>query len=144
MKKLLYILFTLAFSGCEVLDLEPESKISDQLAITDASSLETAVYGCYARLHNNDYYGLTFQSVGYLAGDNVKWTGSYDFLSQFDLNNVRSDNSQLIPVFTGIYRTVNSANQVIKASETLTDPMLSQQNRDLYKGEALFIRALAY
>ncbi|MGE5419722.1 MAG: RagB/SusD family nutrient uptake outer membrane protein, partial [Chloroflexota bacterium] len=144
MKKLLYLILAVVFTGCEVLNLEPESKISDQLAITDASSLETAVYGAYSRLHNNDYYGLTFQSVGYLAGDNVKWTGSYDFLSQFDLNNVRSDNSQLIPVFTGIYRTINSANQVIKAAETLTDPMLSQQNRDLYKGEALFIRALAY
>lgn len=144
MKKLLYLILAVVFTGCEVLNLEPESKISDALAITDASSLETAVYGTYARLHHNDYYGLTFQSVGYLAGDNVKWTGSYDYLSQFDLNNVRADNSQLIPVFSGIYRTINSANQIIRASETLTDPMLSQVNRDLYKGEALFIRALAY
>lgn len=131
-------------AGCEVLNLEPESKISDELAITDASSLETAVYGAYARLHHNDYYGLTFQSVGYLAGDNVKWTGSYDFLAQFDLNNVRPDNTQLPSVFTGIYRTINSANHIISGAETLTDPMLTQQNRDLYKGEALFIRALAY
>ncbi len=144
MKKLLYLIFAIIISGCEVLDLEPESKISDDLAITDASSLETAVYGTYARLHHNDYYGLTFQSVGYLAGDNVKWTGSYDFLSQFDLNNVRSDNTQLMPVYSGIYRTINSANHIIKSSQTLTDPLLSQQNRDQFRGEALFIRALSY
>lgn len=146
MKKLLYlsIILPIIFAGCEVLDLEPESKISDQLAIIDASSLETAVTGIYARLHHNDYYGLTFQSVGYLAGDNVKWTGSYDFLSQFDANYVRADNSQLIPVFTGIYRTINNANQVIRAAETLTDPMLTTQNREQYKGEAYFLRALAY
>jgi hypothetical protein len=145
MKKLIYLITVVVlFSGCEVLNLEPESKISDQLAIIDASSLETAVYGMYARLHNNDYYGLTFQSVGYLPGDNVKWTGSYDFLSHFDINNVRPDNTQLPPVFTGIYRTINCANQVIKASVTLTDPQLSAQNRKLYKGEAYFVRALAY
>jgi hypothetical protein len=144
MKKLLYLLLFVFISGCEVLDLEPESKISDKLAITDASSLETAVYGMYARLHNNDYYGLTFQSVGYLPGDNVKWTGSYDFLAQFDANNIRPDNTQLPPVFTGIYRTINCANQVIKASVTLTDPLLSTPNRKLYKGEAYFVRALAY
>ncbi|HLN22038.1 MAG TPA: RagB/SusD family nutrient uptake outer membrane protein [Bacteroidales bacterium] len=144
MKKLIYLMLAVAISGCEVLNLEPESKISDQLSIIDASSLETALYGTYSRLHNNDYYGLTFQSVGYLAGDNVKWTGSYDFLSQFDLNNVRSDNSQLQPVYIGIYRTINSANHVIRATETLTDPLLTQQNRDLYRGEALFIRALSY
>ncbi|HEX2970272.1 MAG TPA: RagB/SusD family nutrient uptake outer membrane protein [Bacteroidales bacterium] len=144
MKKFIYLIFAVLLSGCEVLNLEPESKISDDLAIIDASSLETAVNGAYARLHNNDYYGLTFQSVGYLAGDNVKWTGSYDFLSQFDLNNVRADNTQLPPVFTGIYRTINSANHIIRATEVLTDPLLSQQNRDQYKGEALFIRALAY
>lgn len=144
MKKLLYLLIIALFTGCEVLNLEPESKISDKLAITDASSLETAVFGMYSRLHNNDYYGLTFQSVGYLPGDNVKWTGSYDFLSQFDANNVRSDNTQLPPVFTGIYRTINCANQVIKATKTLEDPRLSEQNRKLYMGEAYFVRALAY
>lgn len=144
MKKVLYLLLIAMFTGCEVLNIEPESKISDKLAITDASSLETAVYGTYARLHNNDYYGLTFQSVGYLLGDNVKWTGSYDFLSQFDANNVRADNSQLIPVFAGIYRTINCANQVIRAAETLQDPLLTPQNRKLYKGEAYFIRALSY
>lgn len=146
MKKILYlaIILPLIIAGCEVLDLEPESKISDKLAIVDASSLETAIYGTYARLHHNDYYGLTFQSVGYLSGDNVKWTGSYDFLAQFDANNVRADNSQLIPVFTGIYRTINSANQVIRAAETLTDPLLTPQNRDQFKGEAYFLRALSY
>lgn len=144
MKRIIYLIITVLTASCEVLNLEPESKISDKLAITDASSLETAVYGAYARLHNNDYYGLTFQSVGYLPGDNVKWTGSYDFLSQFDAQEVRADNSQLIPVFSGIYRTINCANQVIKAAEMLTDPQLSAQNRKLFKGEAYFIRALSY
>jgi hypothetical protein len=145
MKKLIYLIIIIALAqGCDVLELEPESKISDKLAITDAASLETALYGTYARLHNNDYYGLTFQSIGYLSGDNVKWTGSYDFLSQFGSNNVRADNSQLIPVYTGIYRTINSANQVIKAALTLKDPQLTSQNRKLYKGEAYFIRALSY
>lgn len=144
MKKLIYLLSIIVLTGCEVLNLEPESKVSDELAITDASSLETAVYGTYARLHNNDYYGLTFQSVGYLPGDNVRWTGSYDFLAQFDANDIRPDNTQLPPVFTGIFRTINSANQVIKAAQTITDPLLTKQNRRLYKGEACFIRALAY
>lgn len=146
MKKLLYlsIILSVIITSCEVLNLEPESKISDQLAIIDASSLETAVHGTYARLHHNDYYGLTFQSVGYLSGDNVRWTGSYDFLSQFDAYNVRADNTQLIPVFTGIYRTINCANQVIRAAETLTDPRLTVQNRKQYMGEAYFLRALSY
>ncbi|HEX2976866.1 MAG TPA: RagB/SusD family nutrient uptake outer membrane protein [Bacteroidales bacterium] len=145
MKKTIYLLLlSILLPACEVLNLEPESKISDRQAITDASSLETAVYGMYARLHNNDYYGLTFQSVGYLPGDNVKWTGSYDFLSQFDANNVRADNTQLPPVFTGIYRTVNCANQVISASYSLADPQLSASNRKLYRGEAYFVRALSY
>ncbi len=144
MKNIHLLLLIFLLTGCEVLNLEPESKISDKLAIVDASSLETALYGTYSKLQDNDYYGLTFQSVGYLPGDNVKWTGSYDFLSQFDVNNVRPDNSQLTGVFTGIYRTINCANQVIYATETLVDPILSRQTRQQYKGEAYFIRALAY
>jgi hypothetical protein len=144
MKKLLYIILLVTLSGCEVLNLEPEAKVSDRLSITDASSLETALYGTYARLHSNDYYGVTFQSLGYLPGDNVKWTGSYDFLAQFEANNIRADNSQLIPVYSGIYKTINSANHVIKAAGTLTDPLLTEEKRNQYMGEALFIRALCY
>ncbi|MDT8373071.1 MAG: RagB/SusD family nutrient uptake outer membrane protein [Bacteroidales bacterium] len=144
MKKLIIPLFIILFSGCEILDLEPESQISDKLAITDASSLETAVLGTYSMLHDNDYYGLTFQSLGYLPGDNVKWTGSFDFLGQFDANDIRPDNSQLTPVFTGIYRTINCANQVISAVSTITDPQLSNMLRKQYKGEAYFIRALSF
>jgi hypothetical protein len=144
MKKILFLGLIVLFTGCEVLNLEPESKISDKLAIIDASGLETAVYGTYARLHNNDYYGLTFQSLGYLPGDNVKWTGSYDFLAQFGANNIRPDNTQMTATYTGIYRTINSANQVISAVATITDPQLSKTLRKQYKGEAYFIRALSY
>ncbi|HSL86275.1 MAG TPA: RagB/SusD family nutrient uptake outer membrane protein [Bacteroidales bacterium] len=144
MRTLLSLGFILLFTGCEVLNLEPESQISDKLSIIDASSLETAVYGTYARLHHNNYYGLTFQSLGYLPGDNVKWTGSWDFLSQFDFNNIRPDNPQMTGAYTGIYRTINCANHVIKAANTITDPQLSNALRKQYQGEAYFIRALAY
>jgi starch-binding outer membrane protein, SusD/RagB family len=144
MRKLIFFGMIVLFTGCEVLNLEPESKISDKLAIIDGSSLATALTGTYSRLQDNGYYGYTFQSLGYLPGDNVKWTGSYDFLAQFDANNVRPDNTQLISVYSGIYRTINSANQVIAAAATITDPLLSKTLRKQYKGEAYFIRALSY
>lgn len=144
MKRLLFLSFIVFFTGCNVLEIQPESKISDSQAITDGSSLETALLGTYSRLQDDNYYGYIFQSIGYLSGDNVIWTGSYDFLSQFGANNVRSDNQQLTSVYAGIYRTINSANQVIRGAATVVDPLLSIQTRKQYKGEAFFIRALSY
>lgn len=144
MKRLLFLSLMVFITGCDVLEMQPESKISDNQAITDGSSLETALLGTYSRLQDDNYYGYIFQSIGYLSGDNVKWTGSYDFLSQFGANNVRSDNQQLAAVYAGIYRTINSANQVIREAATVADPLLSKQTRKQYKGEAYFIRALSY
>ncbi|MDP4210528.1 MAG: RagB/SusD family nutrient uptake outer membrane protein [Bacteroidota bacterium] len=140
-KYLLYIPLAL-FASCNILDIQPETKISNESAIVDATSLETALTGAYNSLRSSQ--GASFQSVGYLNGDNVKWTGTWAYLAQFNQHNVRPDNSWLPSVFSAFYNTINSANLVINAAPGITDPLLASSRRKQILGEAYFIRAISY
>ncbi|WP_128544730.1 RagB/SusD family nutrient uptake outer membrane protein [Larkinella soli] len=128
----------------DFLDVRPLESISDDLTIVDKASAETAVRGIYSALGNSSYYGTGFQSIGYLSGDNVQWTGSQSQVQEFINHKVNADNSTIGGAWTAIYRTINRANNVIDKVPAVTDPTLTQVLKDQYVGEAYFLRALSY
>lgn len=148
MKKVLYtlsVLAALSFSSCEkYLDVEPQASISDKNTIFDNASAQTALTGAYAALASGGYYGTTFQSIGYLNGDNIVWTGSQSQVQEFINHNVSADNSTISGAWSAIYIAISRANQVITKVPLVTDPLLTQANKDLIVGQAYFIRGLAY
>ncbi len=149
MKKMIkYILpaiLVLTLSSCKkFLDVQPVDAVSDDVTIVDKASAETAVRGIYRGLAADNYYGVNFQSIGYLSGDNVQWTGSQSIVQQFITHNVRSDNATVEGVWTAIYTVINRANNVIAKVPTVTDPSLTDAEKNQLTGEAYFIRALAY
>ncbi|WP_435354731.1 RagB/SusD family nutrient uptake outer membrane protein [Emticicia sp. SJ17W-69] len=148
MRALKYILsiglLTSSVSCNKFLDVKPLESISDTQTIFDKSSAETALRGVYSALSNGSYYGTTFQSIGYLTGDNIQWTGSQSQVQEFINKKVNADNSTIGGAWTAIYRTINRANNVIAKVPTVTDPLLTDALKNQYVGEAYFIRALAY
>ncbi|HKG08052.1 MAG TPA: RagB/SusD family nutrient uptake outer membrane protein [Pedobacter sp.] len=148
MKKAIYTLSffsILSFSACEkYLDVEPRASVSDKQTIYDNASAQTALTGVYAALAGGGYYGTTFQSIGYLNGDNIQWTGSQSQVQEFINHNVSADNSTISGAWSAIYLTISRANQVIEKVPQVTDPLLSQGTKDQIIGQAYFIRALAY
>jgi hypothetical protein len=126
------------------LEVEPVDSVSDGQTIVDKASAETATRGLYRALSADGYYGLTFQSIGYLSGDNVQWTGSQSIVQQFISHNVRADNANIASAWSAIYSTINRANHVISKVPAVTDPLLTQTLRNQLLGEAYFVRALAY
>jgi len=135
---------TLLGSCQEFLDVKPLSSISDDQTIFDKASSETAVRGIYSALADGGYYGTTFQSIGYLGGDNIQWTGSQSQVQEFINHSVNADNSTVAGAWTAIYRTILRANHVIEKVPNVTDPLLTTALRNQYVGEAYFIRGLAY
>ena len=117
MKAVKYILsffITTSFISCKkFLDVEPKESISDEQTIFDKTSAEQAVRGVYSALASDGYYGTGFQSIGYLSGDNVQWTGSQSQIQEFINHNVSSENATISGAWTAIYRVINRANQVI-------------------------------
>lgn len=113
-------------SSCEkYLDVKPLESISDTQTIFDKSSSETAIRGVYSSLASTNYYGTTFQSIGYLSGDNIEWTGSQSQVQEFINKKVNADNSTVQSAWTAIYITINRANNVIAKVPAVTDSLLT-------------------
>lgn len=146
MKILIRILpLVLLLSSCkDFLDVEPRDSVSDDATIVDEASAQTAVRGMYRELGDDAYYGSLFQTIGYLSGDNIQWTGSQSVIQQFISHNVKADNANVATVWAGIYSTINRANQVIGKVPAVTDATFTQDEKNALTGEAYFIRALAY
>lgn len=149
MKNLYYIISILflivSASSCKkFLDVKPVDTISDELTIVDKASAQTALRGVYRALAADNYYGNAFQSIGYLQGDNIQWTGSQSIVQQFIDHNVKADNATVAAVWSGIYATINRANFIIAKVPALTDAALTQSDKAQLTGEAYLIRGLAY
>lgn len=145
MKTLQYILLLVTLSACnKFLDVKPKDSIPDDVTIVDKASAQAALRGVYRGLASDGYYGNSFQSIGYLSGDNVQWTGSQSIVQQFIEHKVKSDNATVAAVWVAIYATINKANHVIAKVPDLKDASLTAAEKNQLIGEALFIRALAY
>lgn len=147
--KLTKITFVLALlltvGACRnFLDVKPLESISDAETIKDRNSALTALRGVYSALADGGYYGTSFQSIGYLSGDNIVWTGSQSQVQEFINKKVNADNATISAAWVAIYRTINRANNVLAKVPTVTDPTLTTALKNGYLGEAYAIRALAY
>ena len=126
------------------LDVEPKASISDEQTIFDKASAETALRGVYNAVASSSYYGTSFQSIGYLSGDNIQWTGSQSQVQEFINHRVSAENATISSAWIAIYATINRANQVIAKVPAVSDPTLTDALKNPIVGEAYFIRALAY
>jgi hypothetical protein len=144
-KYILLLFLTGTFFSCKkFLDVKPKESISDQQTIFDKTSAEEAVRGVYSALADGNYYGTGFQSIGYLSGDNIVWTGSQSQIQEFINHKVSAENSTISGAWISIYRTISRANYVIAKVEGVTDPLLTTELKNQLIGEAYFLRALSY
>lgn len=137
-----FVLFvSFLLQSCDsFLQVDPKEAIDEDLAITNKSSLETAIRGLYRSLGDNAYYGESYVNLGFVPSGDVIYNVN-DNLSNF---NFRADASEFANVWAGIYSTINVANNIIYAAPLIQDVNLSDELRDQILGEAHFIRALAY
>lgn len=149
MKKIIYFLYpllVLQLSGCSsFLDVEPRSSVSDEVTIVDASSAATAVRGIYSALRSNDYYGYSFQLLGFFSADNIVYRGSQTVHQTLTNHTVKSDLAVLATAWNQIYATINRTNHVIsKVPNLALTTTFTEAYRNQLVGEAYFVRALAY
>jgi starch-binding outer membrane protein, SusD/RagB family len=135
----------ISLGSCEkYLEVQPQASISDEQTIFDKASAETALRGVYSALADGGYYGTSFQSIGYLSGDNIAWTGSQSQVQEFIHHRVNAENATISSAWNAIYRTINRANHVLAKVPQVTDPLLTPELKNQLLGEAYFVRALAY
>jgi len=144
MKQAIFLILLTLTSCKKFLDVQPRDAVSDEETIIDKTSAQTAVRGLYRALGSDNYYGSLFQTFGYLSGDNIQWTGSQAVIQQFISHAVTADNANVATVWSGIYVTINRANQIIDKIPALADSSFSTADRNALLGEAYFVRGLSY
>lgn len=130
-------------TGCnKELELEPKDALSTQTALSTIGGINAAVVGMYANMRNVDYYGRSLFVYGDLSSDNVYLakTNSNRYISTFQRNYAAVD-ADILNMWTQIYSTISRANNVINAVDNVT---AEAGEKDLAKGQALFVRGLAY
>ncbi|WP_437365622.1 RagB/SusD family nutrient uptake outer membrane protein [Olivibacter jilunii] len=143
LKNTTFVAFFMAMVSCsKFLDVEPKASISGENIIVDETSANAALNGVYSALRT--YYSVDFQSIAYLSGDNIQWTGSQSQVQEFINHQVNAENATITNTWKEIYVAVNRANQVIKNVNELAANVISEDVRKRIAGEAYFIRALAY
>ena len=142
----LFIFPALFLLSCnKFLEVKPKTSIADDQTITDAASANTAVRGIYNALESNDYYGYTFQTLGFFSGDNIQYVGSQTVNQQLTNHAVLADLGALSTSWLGIYNTINRANNVlVKLPALPAGSGLTDSAKNILLGEAYFLRALAY
>ncbi len=130
-------------SACtDFLNVLPKTSIADDATIIDQQSAETAINGVYASYRS--YFDVSYQTIGYLSGDNIEFTGSQSQIKEFIDHNVNAENSTIASAWSGIYVTINRANHVIDKVPALSNDAINATIKDRILGEAYFIRGLAY
>lgn len=124
----------------DYLTVEPRESISDELAIADKTSLNTALRGAYRSLGSGGYYGGTYVQLGFVPSGDVVYQV---FNNLQDLNFLPEDGS-FQSSWSAIYRTINITNHIIQKAPGIADINLSDAERQQILAEAHFIRALAY
>jgi hypothetical protein len=139
------VLAAVLFSCNKSLDVSPKDQTSDDLTIVDGNSAQTAVRGIYYELESNDYYGYTFQTLGFFSGDNIQYVGSQTVNQQLTNHAVSSDLAALNTSWSAIYNTINRANNVLaKVPSLATTATFTDALKNQLLGEAYFLRALGY
>lgn len=133
----------LAMGSCKkYLTETPNNALPFSAAIVDASTATAAVTGAYDAVQG--YYASDFPTLGTITADNVVFNGTLSEYLQLDQNAIPTDNVITVSAYRGIYRAINSANNVIAAVPGVKDVQLSDSVKNVLIGEAYFIRALGY
>jgi len=145
-RNLTIILLFIFSIGCseDFIEREPQTSMSENLALSNFKNIKLALNGAYAPLYDVNYYGRNFVVTPAIKGGNAIKSKDYNsgrFPEEYNWINTPANTSNLL--LTG-YEMISAANNVINALDGFSEPGVTQEEIDQVKGEALFLRALAY
>lgn len=146
MKKLTILFLVALLSGCSnFLEEEPKGQVVGTNAIADVAGLESALTGTYKGLLRTWARGfLTSAIQAYvMGGDDVSTIAGgnkWDF-REFDQFDVTPANPRMVQIWSGTYKTIQGANNIIENYKTVAG---DKATIDAIVGEAYFLRALSY
>ena len=124
--------------------LTPQSAVTTDAFFKSAADAITAVNGCYSSLSSGSQYGQNFQSLMEDRGDNTLTLDiSGNSGTNYKLAHFTDDpsNDILYSSWVSLYHSIFRCNTVL---DNITQISMDNGLKNRLKGEAQFIRALAY
>jgi len=145
-RNLTIILLFIFSIGCSesFIEREPQTSMSENLALSNFENIKLSLNGAYAPLYSVDYYGSRFIGTAAIKGGNAIKSKDYNsgrYPEEYNWINTPANTSNLL---LPAYEIISAANNVINALDGFSQPGVTQEEIDQVKGEALFLRALAY
>lgn len=144
MNKTIHWLALAALLGaCDTpLDTDPTDAVPADEALQSARDVALAVNGIYDALQQTSLYDRELTAFPEMYADNVDFTGTFTSDGEVANRNIRPANTAIRNMWRDSYEGINRANTVLSALPSIDD--LSDEERDHFRGEALFLRALNY
>jgi starch-binding outer membrane protein, SusD/RagB family len=133
----------LLLAACDKpLDVNPTASIPEEEALDSPQEIAAGVRGIYDALQQDGGYSRNLIVFPDLLADNLDFTGTFDTDAEVDDGLVTAANGSLTDLWSVGYDVINRANNVLAAIPEVAD--LDAASAAQFRGEALFLRALAY
>lgn len=143
MKKYWYLMGLLVFfSSCKkFLNLQPQFQLSTASFYETQGDFETAIVGAYSELQG--LYSSSMIYLGELTTDNayIHWTSPTTSEQELDQMLITPSNNFVGAAYSINFKIVNETNAILDEIEGAS---FQNSVKDIYKGEAEFLRGLAY
>ncbi|MCC6463245.1 MAG: RagB/SusD family nutrient uptake outer membrane protein [Saprospiraceae bacterium] len=145
MKRYINGLILLALSSlvaCDKkLNLDPAQDIREELALNTDANVKLVLLGAYDALALDGMFGgNTLRDAELMGADGeIRWVGTYEGPRDVFNHAMIAENNDAENMWVDAYKAINICNNVLDALA-----VVNEADRDQVKGEASFVRAMAY
>lgn len=135
----LLLLFPLVLGACKKeIELEDPQGLDPEIALSNDANIKKVLQGGYNAISSANLYGGNIQMLSdLLASDGeLTWVGTFSNYREIWGKNIITTNTLVSGMWIDAYSAINIANNVLANIDKV-----NEDDRDMVKGEALFIRA---
>ncbi|PQV51525.1 putative outer membrane starch-binding protein [Jejuia pallidilutea] len=151
MKKIIFLLIAIAFTGCsdDFLDRDSLTAISESNFWKTEKDAQLGLNGIYDVLQDPIMYGGSLNGLHGTAVFDVFSDNSYNFYKGngpgfYMEGNIDPNHFYFNFYWTACYRGIGRANVALENIEAMPESVISQDKKDEYLAQALFLRSLFY
>lgn len=138
-------LTAVSLSSCnKFLDKDPLGQIAEDEFFNSETNANAAVIGAYRTMTSPFSYGQSTLIVPEFSAVHVRHSAVYPEYETFATHEIQAINPWTSNMWQALYATINAANNVIDEVPNMDGSMISEEKKNIFIGEAKFIRALNY
>lgn len=144
-KLFLMALIVAGLVGCKDFLVEtPQQSLALDDVLNNEEGLRGLVTGMYDGAQSGNISGGNFNVIPEIMADNTLWTGSFTTFLDFHQHAMTADNGNTVNWWTSSYSTINRANLVLETVDQISDPIVTEAQKNTWRGDAYFIRGMLY